>query len=303
MNDIALNYEEKDIIDYAGLPVKCLLYCCNPGEHPFPLHWHRRMELLHIYSGTLCLTVNGQPVTAKAGDTVCIHPRCPHDGVAGPQGVRYRVLMFETGLLTEGPLPYVAPLRALAADSLRFRTLIHDEMISREAEALVDIWRQEPPCPAAVLGQLYRLLGLLFQRYPDENYASHPADQRLWTVIDHIENHYTESITTADLAGQFHYEEAYLCRRFRQQTGLSVLAYCHALRLNRARRLLEESDQSIARIAAGCGYDNVSYFIRKFSRQFGLTPAKWRRTYGEKGKPHAASAVAVQSTTERGNQS
>ncbi len=293
MNDIALNYEEKDVIDYAGLPVKCLLYCCEAGERPFPLHWHRRMELLHIYSGSLQLTMGGQTLIAHAGDTVCIHSRCPHVGVAGPQGVRYRVLMFETGLLSQELLPYLSPLRGLTTGAMRFTPLIHDDGVSREIAALTDAYYTDAPSPTLVLGQLYRLVGLLAQDFCDTEYASHPADRRLGAVVDYIENNYTTALSTAQLAAQFHYEETYLCRRFRQQTGLSVLAYCHALRLNRARLLLEESDQSIARIGAQCGYDTVSYFIRKFSEQFGMTPARWRRTYAQREKSRSALEIAA----------
>lgn len=284
MNDIALNYEEKDIIDYAGLPVKCLLYCCEAGEQPFPLHWHRRMEILYIYEGTLELTVSGQAFTAHAGDTVCIHPRCPHAGVAGAEGVRYRVLMFETALLAEELLPYLAPLRALTAGTLRLHTIIHDQRVAEEISALTAAYYTDTPSPTLVLGQLFRLIGVLAQDFCDESYTGHPADRRLWAVIDYIENNYTSPLSTAQLAAQFHYEEAYLCRRFRQQTGLTVLAYCHALRLGRARQLLEHTDQSISRIGAQCGYDTASYFIRKFSEQCGMTPARWRRLHGEKGK-------------------
>ena len=267
MNDIALNYEEKDIIDYAGLPVKCLLFECQPNEQPFPLHWHRRMELLHIYEGTLELTLGGQTVVAHAGDTVCIHPRCPHVGYAGANGARYRVLMFETGLMAEDLLPYLAPLRALTAGTLRLHSLIHDERVTREVTALIDACYADKPSPTLALGQLFRLVGVLAQNFCDESHTGHPADRRLWSVIDYIENNYTSPLSTAGLAAQFHYEEAYLCRRFRQQTGLTVLAYCHALRLGRARQLLEHTDQSISRIGAQCGYDTASYFIRKFSEQ------------------------------------
>ncbi len=298
MNDIALNYEEKDVVDYGGQPVKCLLYCCQPGEQPFPLHWHQRMELLHIEIGTLAVTVSGHTVTARPGDTVCIHPRCPHVALAGEEGARYRVMMFELSRLAEERLAYLAPLRELAAGTRRLHTLIRDETVAAEAETLTDAYYAGTPAPLLVLGQLYRLVGLLVRDFSEEEHAGNPADRRLWEVIDYIENHYTEPLSTAGLAARFHYEEAYLCRRFRQQTGLTVLAYCHTLRLNRARQLLEEGSDSIAAISEQCGYDTASYFIRKFSDHFGMTPAKWRRIKGEKGKSRAALTFSVKGGAE-----
>ena len=55
------------------------------------------------------------------------------------------------------------------------------------------------------------------------------------------------------------------------------------LRLNLARRLSEETDQSIAEIASRCGYENASAMTRAFKAEFGQTPTGFRNTLRDSG--------------------
>ena len=50
------------------------------------------------------------------------------------------------------------------------------------------------------------------------------------------------------------------------------------LRLNYARKLVEDTDQSVAEIAGRCGYENASAMTRAFKAQFGVTPKSMRQT-------------------------
>jgi transcriptional regulator GlxA family with amidase domain len=69
-------------------------------------------------------------------------------------------------------------------------------------------------------------------------------------------------------------------RRFRQATGMSPLAYVHALRLEEAKQMLEAGDAPIEMIAQEVGYEDAGYFGRLFRREVNLTPAQYRRRFG-----------------------
>lgn len=70
-------------------------------------------------------------------------------------------------------------------------------------------------------------------------------------------------------------------RRFQQATGMSPLEYVHALRLEEAKQMLEAADLSIEAIANEVGYEDASFFSRLFRRKVNLTPAQYRRRFGE----------------------
>ncbi|GAB2664792.1 AraC family transcriptional regulator [Nocardia goodfellowii] len=65
--------------------------------------------------------------------------------------------------------------------------------------------------------------------------------------------------------------------RFQAATGLTPGRYLTKLRVERAQRLLSESDMSIATVARRLGYRSETAFGRAFRRQTGHTPSQWRR--------------------------
>lgn len=63
-----------------------------------------------------------------------------------------------------------------------------------------------------------------------------------------------------------------LCRR---ATGLSVIQFCRARRIERARELLRERQLSVTAIAAATGFTSVHYFSRTFKEAVGMSPREY----------------------------
>ena len=63
---------------------------------------------------------------------------------------------------------------------------------------------------------------------------------------------------------------------FKQHLGRSVAREMLRIRLNRAMRLLEDTDLAVEEIAQNCGFQSVSYFCRFFKRETGLPPVLYR---------------------------
>lgn len=82
-----------------------------------------------------------------------------------------------------------------------------------------------------------------------------------------------------DLAGSLGLSPSQLTRRFRAAYGTTPVAYCRTARLTRARRLLLESEETLERIAAQCGYRSAFYFSRVFTQQIGQPPSAYRRRH------------------------
>ncbi|WP_304222486.1 AraC family transcriptional regulator [Gracilinema caldarium] len=70
----------------------------------------------------------------------------------------------------------------------------------------------------------------------------------------------------------------YLSHIYKTQTGESLTAFINRVRLERAAELLNETGLSVKEISWACGFSEESYFIKKFSTYFGLTPSQYRRT-------------------------
>jgi transcriptional regulator GlxA family with amidase domain len=77
-------------------------------------------------------------------------------------------------------------------------------------------------------------------------------------------------------------------RRFKDATGETPLAYLHGLRVDAAKRLLEDSRKSVQEISGAVGYDDVIFFRALFRRRTGLSPKEYREKFGRDTLTRAA---------------
>jgi AraC-like DNA-binding protein len=72
---------------------------------------------------------------------------------------------------------------------------------------------------------------------------------------------------------------------------MSPIKYCRAVRIARARELLEGGNTSQKRIAQSLGYKDVASFARVFRKAVGSAPGAYRKRFGHKGITPADSAA------------
>lgn len=98
------------------------------------------------------------------------------------------------------------------------------------------------------------------------------------SYVNHIiDECYMEKIGLDELAESVGLDKSYLCRLFRQAEGRTILDKLLARRLDQARQLLLESDQTISEICYACGFNDLAYFYRKFKQHFGTVPGALRK--------------------------
>lgn len=81
----------------------------------------------------------------------------------------------------------------------------------------------------------------------------------------------------AELAGRCGLSRSHFTRAFKASMGLPPHHWLMRHRVERARELLERSDESIAAIATSCGFADQSHLTRVFHAITGASPAAWRR--------------------------
>jgi AraC-like DNA-binding protein len=100
---------------------------------------------------------------------------------------------------------------------------------------------------------------------------------RIAQAIHHIQTHYDESLRLAVLATLSGLSSYQLDRRIRKIFHLTTGQFIHKVRMDAAVRRLQETEDSVARIALDCGYADQSAFTRKFRQTVGLSPTQFRR--------------------------
>jgi len=132
-----------------------------------------------------------------------------------------------------------------------------------------------------VLAGLYDFYGTVLQkdyRIPVQKEKSDRANiLQINAAIECITHHYKEKITLEDLARAATLSPKYFCKYFHVVTGKTPIAYLNYYRVERACFLLEQQGCSVTEAALECGFNDVSYFIRCFKKQMGITPHQYMK--------------------------
>jgi transcriptional regulator GlxA family with amidase domain len=90
-------------------------------------------------------------------------------------------------------------------------------------------------------------------------------------------------VSLAAMASTAGLQRRTLLRRFASATGMTPIKYCRAVRIARARELLEGGDTSQKQIAESLGYKDVASFARIFRKAVGSAPGGYRKRFGRNG--------------------
>lgn len=121
-----------------------------------------------------------------------------------------------------------------------------------------------------------------------ENAAQMTRQQKLFTSLRNYlltdRNFARPEIDVHTLVSELSTNRSYLFEAIKSHTGKTLQEYINHLRLEEAKKLLENSDESIEEIALNCGYNTARTFYRLFQSHYNISPAAYRRMYKERLK-------------------
>jgi transcriptional regulator GlxA family with amidase domain len=104
-------------------------------------------------------------------------------------------------------------------------------------------------------------------------------DEMVNTIQAIIEQDCTLSLSIEQLASQHNVSQRTLIRRFNSALGMPPNTYLQSVRIERARKMLEESDYNVDTVMNNIGYEDASSFRRLFKKKTGLTPTEYRNRF------------------------
>jgi AraC family transcriptional regulator len=103
--------------------------------------------------------------------------------------------------------------------------------------------------------------------------------KRLKPAVEFLNEHSETHTSLTDLAALCGVSMYHFARSFSAQLGCAPFEYQRALRLEKARELLRESDLAIEAVGIAVGIESASNFARLFRRAVGLSPSEYRRVH------------------------
>lgn len=104
--------------------------------------------------------------------------------------------------------------------------------------------------------------------------------RRLAEICRYMEEHLDESLTISALSRRACLSTTTFKEGFRRLYGLPVHTWLRQRRMERAAELLRDSSLSVLGVAQSVGYGSASQFSAAFRRQYGMTPAMYRKMSG-----------------------
>ena len=126
---------------------------------------------------------------------------------------------------------------------------------------------------------LYEIIAFLAEQFDmwthSVGYSS--GENVLDEVLYYIHHNYRENLKLESIAPLFGYSSSYLGKIFNKKLGINFNAYVDNVRIEEAKKLLEQDKMKVYEIAEQVGYSNVDYFHKKFKKITGTSPAEYRK--------------------------
>ncbi|WP_161601377.1 helix-turn-helix domain-containing protein [Paenibacillus luteus] len=185
----------------------------------------------------------------------------------------------------------VEPLSFLFIEFATDQALPHGKLAVRDLQRLESTYRyMRTACARSEEGKgkdyirhfvddLLAILSLELASSADRSRKT-KQDPVIARVLSYLEQHALEyGWNISQLADELGIGPSHLTRRFQQSYNQSPIEYVTSLRLQKARSLLVETDDTLDQIAEQCGYQNAFYFSRMFKSKCKINPSEYRRNH------------------------
>lgn len=110
----------------------------------------------------------------------------------------------------------------------------------------------------------------------------YPNGEMISNIKKYIQKNYRQEITLEKISELFFINPSYCSYLFKEKAGENFTDYINAVRIDKAKDLLINTDYKVYKIAKMLGYSNDKYFFRIFKKVTGHTPEVFRETFGKR---------------------
>ncbi len=260
-------------------------------EYPVPMptfHYHDIYEIYILQTGIRHIIINNLVYKTEALDAAMIRPNefhrsygdTPYSGICLNFSERFLDLYFTPAAKQQLISCFSSPIISLEEQAL-------NEILAFAHEIESD--------PRQDFIYLVHILKIL-QRFSAQMNVQHrlAAGPSLSPISKYINDHFMEIHNLEDVAKQFYITKYHLCHIFKKQTGMTVVSYINALRIQQACLFLHDTKASVEHISSKCGFHSHTYFNRVFKKSLGCTPKEFRLLHQNKDTKPAAKLILTQ---------
>lgn len=233
-------------------------------------HYHDSYEIYFLEEGTRMLFIGNRIYETEKNDVALFSPNVFHysNGKSGHAGT---CISFTEKYLDEYFTPK-AKMMLLKCFSKDVISLSDAEM--KAVKMLAENIGSEGDIPFSRLSEILRLLTQNIEHGSEKKRLS--SVKGIPPIISYINENYDTISGLDDIANNFYMSKCYLCRKFKNDTGMTITQYLNHVRIQKSCELLAATDMTIAQISISCGYDSQAYYSRVFKHTMNCAPIEFR---------------------------
>jgi len=291
---LPLRTKPAELLQSTGLALEYFPAFEHKGVDDLPMHGHDFVEMNYIIKGRCHHVTKDNLYEDKAGSMGIIHYQQEHT-ILTPYGPVEKINIYldfhRFNLPTMPPdiqkiLGSILPMHP--ALQHKFNRIIHlqfdrPELVTHILRTMFSELETGAASYQEAVDYYFRLfliecyrtaMGEGIQRFiPQGRNGVEPVEK----IRHYIDRNFTKTLTLEFLAKQVDgINPNYLCRQFKVYTGQTVVEYINQRRVEMALVLLRSSKDKILRVCLKSGFNDVSYFNRKFKHIVGVTPGAYR---------------------------
>lgn len=275
--------------NYAILPLQIYSHVMVNELFFISHHWHNELEILYIEKGSYVIHVNSVAHQAKEGEVYFINSQEIHQITALTHEAIHHAIVFDPKIIRfewhdPSNQKYLNPvIRGKIKYPLHINhsPIANASIIKEFQEALTAYHHGHTSWQIVVKAALLKIIAILIDTKSmiNADLAEEKDDEKAMTtrtVMAYIQGNYMNKITLDELADLANLSVNYFCKFFKSMFDKTAVEYINEYRIEKACSLLTQTDDKIIDIAFSVGFENFSYFIRKFKILKGMTPSEYR---------------------------
>lgn len=261
---------------YYDKDLKIEAYNLSGVVQKFPNHFHEYYVIGFVEGGKRHLWSRNKEYDVSAGDLILFNPRdnhycAPIDG----EPLDYRAVNIDPSVMEQA----VSEITGREFMPRFTQNVVYRSDITQSVSALYGaILRRASRLEKEEA--LFFLLEQVLQEYAapfKEEDISRP-DDRIQNLCTYMEDHFSENISLDELLSMTTFGKSYLLRSFTKQVGVSPYRYLQTIRLDKAKKFLEQGMPPVE-AAAMAGFSDQSHFTNFFKEFIGLTPRQYQKIF------------------------
>ena len=281
---------------YYKMPDNCALFALvgekwrqEYGRDIDLLHFHNYLEIGYCYDGSGVMVLGEKEYPYSGSEFTFIPKNYLHTTNSTPGTISsWEYIFVDVDRLLSKAVSGTPGHLENMIQRINSRAIFakHEEypMLAKKLRRIMDVMRShESFCQEEAEGLMLAFLAEIARQNDSESdkngkyWGEVKSDELIFRILDYISEHYSEDLKVSDIAEWTHISETHFRRIFTSYMNMSPLDYINQVRIRAACEYLKKTDESVAMIAAKCGFPVSSTFNRNFRHIMGVSPAEWRR--------------------------